>query len=55
MAFQDMDEKIAQLETGASTGEAERDLLKLLEQEKTTMKDPTDAPANDPNGISNTR
>merc|ERR1719161_271006 len=55
MAFQDMDEKIAQIEKGASTDETRADLIKLVEKEKATMKDPKDAPANDPNGISNTR
>merc|ERR1719387_3299264 len=50
MAFQDMDEKIAQLETGATTDETRSDLLKLVDQEKATMKDPTDTPANDTKG-----
>merc|ERR1719428_2686151 len=44
MAFQDMDEKIAQLETSASTDETRSDLLKLVEKDKATMKDPTAAP-----------
>eukprot|EP00746_Dinoflagellata_sp_MGD_P067758 gnl/MRDRNA2_/MRDRNA2_27975_c0_seq1.p1 gnl/MRDRNA2_/MRDRNA2_27975_c0~~gnl/MRDRNA2_/MRDRNA2_27975_c0_seq1.p1 ORF type:complete len:238 (-),score=49.70 gnl/MRDRNA2_/MRDRNA2_27975_c0_seq1:392-1024(-) len=55
MAFQDMDEKIGQLETGASTEEFRQDLLKLIDQDKATMKDPTDTPADNPKGISNTR
>merc|ERR1719335_2141909 len=59
MAFQDMDEKIAQLETLASTDETTKDLLKLVDHDKATMKDPTAAPASDPMGkgdpMSNTR
>merc|ERR1719316_242192 len=55
MAFQDMDEKIDKLDKGAATEETKADLIKLIAAEKATMKNPTDAPADDPNGISNTR
>merc|ERR1719428_2416323 len=50
MAFQDMDEKIAQLEMFSSTDEARTDLLTLIEKDKATMKDPTGVPKDDPMG-----
>merc|ERR1719313_2904914 len=55
MAFQDMDQKIDKLETGASTDETRKDLLQLVDQEKATMVYPTETPADDPQGTSCTR
>merc|ERR1719473_2140605 len=49
MAFQDMDEKIAQLEKGSQTSDqARNDLFQLIVTEKETMPDPTAAPKDDP-------